>query len=273
MWILIAIVVLGTITVGVILLGWANNGNNELLSNLPVTDTQNTAPNEEDTASTQALVHPPAQTPTPTPGIQTPASEPPTSRPEQPSPTPMQQIEDPPPKNPLVDTYIAMLSGDSFYMQVRMKTGSYEVAFGSGVEMTCDIARQAGMLSINFKDYDMQIIVKGNRKYTIIHSMNAIIKEDASDGYDAQGLVPETDDLEFVRTGIGTIFDKTMPYEAYSSQADPDTEIRFFADDLKLIGIQSVEDYQITMTMEILEISKDIPPGMFDIPEDYQLIQ
>ena len=123
------------------------------------------------------------------------------------------------------------------------------------------------------EDYGMHVITKNNKTYVVMHSLEMVMVSDSTDVNQLEGLVPEADDIEFIGTGTGTLMGRTLPYEAYRSSSDPYSETRIFADGARLAGIQQIEGGTVMMSIEIIELSRNIPPGMFDIPTDYQVIE
>jgi len=85
--------------------------------------------------------------------------------------------------------------------------------------------------------------------------------------------LPDTSGFVFKATGSDVFFGKLLPYEAYGSSSDPDAETRLFADGANLAGMQVLKNGKVVMETEFIKFSKNIPSGMFDIPEDYDILE
>jgi hypothetical protein len=190
------------------------------------------------------------------------------------SPSPATEL---PPANSLLDSYLDTVSDNTFYMNIHMKTGTDTAddgtSYGIGVDMTCEMAKQGDMVAMSFEDYDMRMVIKDKKSYTIMASMETVIVSDSVEGLGLDALIPEIVDLTFIKTGSDTLFDKVLQYEAYYPGSDPNSEIRFYSNGGILAGLQQLTNGRITMSMEIFEFSKNVPPEMFDIPEDYSIIE
>jgi hypothetical protein len=201
-----------------------------------------------------------------------------------PIPTPGPQTSESPPSivellpaNPVLDSYIAIMSGDTFYMNAHMQSGEgaddEEMPYGIGIDMTCEIAKQGDMIAMSFEEYGMRMIIKDNKSYTVMDSMETVIVTDSTGDVWLDAFIPETTDLVHIGTGSGTLFGRVLSYEAYSEGANTNAETRFYMDGETLVGIQDVEDEIVSMSLEIFELSENIPAGMFDIPSDYNVIE
>lgn len=73
----------------------------------------------------------------------------------------------------------------------------------------------------------------------------------------------------FKGSGTGELFGTPCPYEEYGTDAG---DVRFFFDGNKLVGFESSAQ-GVTVQMEILEMSKNIPAGMFDVPDGYEVTE
>lgn len=73
----------------------------------------------------------------------------------------------------------------------------------------------------------------------------------------------------FKGSGTGELFGTSLPYEEYNTDSG---DVRFFFDWKKLAGFESSFE-GMTVQMEIMEMSKDIPSGMFDLPDGYEVTE
>jgi len=165
----------------------------------------------------------------------------------------------------LAAAYIELLSGDTYYIKYRTETMIDSQKIESVTETAVageDLAIRANMDGqeglIVFKDGDTQIVDYENRSVMVM-----------AGGFSAMtdSMLPDSGYI-FKGRGEAELFGIKRNYEDYATDGE---DMRFFFDGNKLIGFESTMA-GISVQTEILEISNKIPPRMFDIPTDYDII-
>lgn len=154
-------------------------------------------------------------------------------------------------------TYTDMMASGKYYMKYRMTT--------DGKNVETEMATNGDDFATKtFADgIEVHMIIKDNKLYMINPAEKMVTIMNSADQGPEQDI--DYSGLTFVREGKGDFLGKTLPYEEYS--ADGGTT-KYFFDGKKLVGMESnYED--ITLVMEILELSEKIPSGLFEIPTDY----
>ncbi|MCL2153032.1 MAG: hypothetical protein FWH57_08760 [Oscillospiraceae bacterium] len=199
-----------------------------------------------------------------------------------PEPTPTQTPPEvttqlPLPTDSLLGQYLDTMTADSFYLSVHIRSGwgeqDDEEDSYAGLDLTCEIAKEGSMMAMVLEDFSMRVIYKDDKSYTVMPSVETVVVSDYASGFGIEDLIPETDGLSFLGTGTGEMLGRTLPYEAYHSDQDLGEETRLYSEDGVLVGLQQIVGGQVSVTMEIFELSVNVPPGIFDIPESYTVIE
>jgi len=162
------------------------------------------------------------------------------------------------------------MSGDKFYLKTRMLLN----AEGETSEMAVEIAKDGEDVAAKMEIEGMVInmVMKDGKMYMVMHELETVMVMDMpAEQAQEQMMVPDTSDLEFVEAGTGKLFGRTLPYEAYRVKDGDGEETRFYFDGTKFVGMQSFIDGVEAVSMEILELSTNIPASLFDIPSNYQV--
>ncbi|NLO97115.1 MAG: hypothetical protein GX091_03425 [Peptococcaceae bacterium] len=158
----------------------------------------------------------------------------------------------------LATTYKDLMASGKYYMKYRMtangETIEAEIAYKGD-----DFATKTVMDGIEnrmvVKDQKMYLIDSETKTVTIMSSDPIEEEEDVN----YAGLV-------FVKEGKEDFLGQTLPYEEYSEDG---FLVKYFFQGNKLVGME-ITDEESTQVLEILELSDNIPPIMFDIPADYE---
>lgn len=166
----------------------------------------------------------------------------------------------------LADAYIEMFSGGTYYVKYR-SSQEYD---GDKMDVVAEVAVNGDDTSMIYEmeGMSMQIIAKDNKTYSINHEEKTVMVMSVGS---AQQDSTNAFGSNFVYKGAGTgeLFGASLPYEEYETDSG---NVRFFFDGSKLTDYEASGD-GMTVQMEILEISKDIPSGMFDIPDGYEVTE
>lgn len=160
----------------------------------------------------------------------------------------------------LAKAYSDILDGDKYYMKTRVHVdGQF-----SDTETANDGDNFA--TRVLAQGVENRFVTKGNTMYVIDSASRTVTimsNEENGDG-DAEDI--DYGGLAFVKEGQRDFLGKTLPYEEYSEDG---LTVTYFFQGKALAGIETnVEDN--ILRMEVLELSKNIPSGIFDIPKDYQ---
>lgn len=167
----------------------------------------------------------------------------------------------------LAGAYIDMISGGTYYMKYR----SSEEFEGEKMDVVAEFAINGDNTAIIYEmeGMSMHMIVKDDKTHIVNHEEKTVmVMPTGSTQQDDAGAFPESD-FVFKGSGTGELFGFSLPYEEYSTDSG---DVRFFFDEKKLAGFESSFEGMIVQ-MEIQEMSKDIPSGMFDLPSGYEVTE
>jgi len=168
----------------------------------------------------------------------------------------------------LAAAYIDMFEGGKYYMKAKMETEYSGQTQEVAQEVAVDGDNFASISSVGGQTIKM--IIKDNKMHMV---------SDASKTDTVMPVNPSTEtsdgalpDAGYTYTGSGTaeLLGVSHQYEEYSVAGGG--TVRFYFDGSNLVGFESASD-GVSVQMEILEISGNIPAGMFDIPADYTVTQ
>lgn len=168
----------------------------------------------------------------------------------------------------LADAYIDLLSGDTYYVKYRM---GQEVE-GEKMDTVVEMAVNSGDTAMitEMEGATTHMIFKENKMYMINHKDKTVMVMQAGPAQQQSGggALPRSG-FVFKGTGTGELFGTPRQYEEYGTDGG---DVRFFFDGKKLAGFEFSAE-AVTVQMEILEMIKDIPSGMFDIPGGYEKME
>ena len=165
----------------------------------------------------------------------------------------------------LAAAYIDVLNSDSYYMKYRSLTESAGQTMESTMETAVNGDVSVLIAIIGGKE---NIIIFRDDKMHLVDHINKKVFISPAGISSNKGVLPTTDYV-FQDRGSSELFGVSHNYEDYATE---DGVIRFFFEGDKLLGFES-DGGDSRVQMEILELSKNIPPGIFDLPEGYDVIE
>ena len=165
----------------------------------------------------------------------------------------------------LANAYIEMLSERDYYMKYRAQTEFENEKMGAVLEFAVKNGKTA-MIS-DVEGTSMHMIEKQDGMYLVNHDQKTIMVMPSSPMQVEGNMLPYSG-FVYKGSGISELFGVPRPYEEYGTDSG---DIKFFFDGSKLAGFEILVE-GLTMQMEILEMSKNIPSGMFDVPDGYEKI-
>lgn len=167
-------------------------------------------------------------------------------------------------------SYVDMMKNNNYMMKYKtfMDFDGREIealiTIAVSGEKHAFITESDEITSTTIMDDDKFYLIDHDSKTVMV--MPFIMEDNAEDGVDITQV--DSANLEFVGTGTGTFMGNTRDYEEYA--ADNITMVYFFDGD-KLDGmVMMVEDESLTMVIE--EMTSMVDESIFEIPEDYQLM-
>lgn len=167
---------------------------------------------------------------------------------------------------PLLKDYMEQMSSDNYYMkyQVDVTVGNEEVpnietSFASrdgvaATETVTDMGRQ-------------NMVMEGDTIYMVLHDQEIVYVMDITSDEQEVEELEEPIDMEgfsFVESGTRDGLD----YEVYESQ---ELTATYYFDNGELVRMD-MDSEEMQSTMEIIEFSDNPPAEMFEVPEDYEMI-
>lgn len=160
--------------------------------------------------------------------------------------------------------YVDIMKGEEYLMKYKV---SMEVN-GQTVNMEATMAvsgdKTALISSTNGMESDM--IEKDGKVYMIDHASKTVTEWEQTAEMKAQAEAEKVDmnGLSYVGTGK----EDGLIYEEYTTELGT---LKYYFDGEKLVKIKMSGDEAETV-MEIEELTKDVPPDMFELPAGYQTI-
>lgn len=174
------------------------------------------------------------------------------------------------PGEKLAAAYMDIFAGGTYYMKYRTETN----LGGQKTESVTEIAIDGNDAALKAKEDDIgsTIIIKGGKMYAISHESKTAFVSTAppSQGSSllSQGRFSYSD-YAYTGRGVAELFGVSYNYEDYAAG---ENTVRFFFNDSELAGMESTTDGLI-MQIKILELSTATPSFMFDIPDEYTVIE
>lgn len=174
--------------------------------------------------------------------------------------------------NRLSETYVDMMKNESY----TMKYNTHMAFEGEEIEASVRMAISEGKTAFQtiMEDVNSSTVMQDEKAYFIDHESQTVMvmpfsqNDIVEDGPQVTNI--EADTLEYVGSGTGEFLGETMSYEEYTSSGQDRIFYYFDGDDL--IGMETVfEDGSVTMIIE--EFTDQVDESMFEIPEDYQVME
>ena len=160
--------------------------------------------------------------------------------------------------------YIGILTGNAYYIKYRNE----EEFEGQKMEVFTETALTGNDVAAitTMGELSSAVIVKDGTLYMVDHANKSVLVSTSGLAIN-ENTFPQGGYV-FKESGSAEFFGVSQKYEEYSTDG---VDVRFFFDDKDLIGFERIAAEQ-SMQMEILEISSTIPPSIFEIPDNYELI-
>jgi hypothetical protein len=163
-------------------------------------------------------------------------------------------------KGKLAEAYLNIIKTEKYYIKYRMNMEGVS----NEISMAVD-GKNIAMESVNGEETS-NIVIKDGKTYMINHKdATVFVVSNEENETTLEEPIAAYDELPLPNEGTGDFLGKNLKYEEYEIAGE---YIRYYFDNNKIVGIESSDDsgkYYI----EILELTKDVPTGMFDIPADY----
>lgn len=167
--------------------------------------------------------------------------------------------------------YVDMMKSNNYMMKYRTFMNI------DGIEMealiTIAVSDERSAFRTESDEINSATIMEDDKFHLIDHnSKTVMIMPFIIDDADDEGIdVTQVDSvgLEFVGTGTGTFMGNTRNYEEYVSES---TTIFYYFDGDNLDGMEMIVEGE-TLIMDVEEMSSTIDESMFEIPEDYQVME
>jgi outer membrane lipoprotein-sorting protein len=140
---------------------------------------------------------------------------------------------------------------------------------GQTVEAESTLAKKGDDMAVisDMSGIESTMIFKGDKMYMVDHNSKTVTVLAQENG-NAASMKSGSVDMEGAAY-LGTGKEDGLVYEEYSTDGG---NIKYYFSGKDLVKMAFTVDGQ-TMMMEILELSKDVPASMFEIPPEYQVIE
>lgn len=165
---------------------------------------------------------------------------------------------------------IDIMNSDEYTMKMKTKTN----VEGKDLEvmMTTVVSGDQSAHIMESEDIKMTTITKGEKSYIIMHDEKMILATSTPEETEDLDLeIDEIDfeNLEYVGKGKAMFLGNEREYEEYKVE---DGYIRYYFDGKDLDGMEMKLE-EITTTMDIEFLEKEVDKSVFEMPEDYTLIE
>lgn len=166
----------------------------------------------------------------------------------------------------LSSAYVDMMKGNEYLMKYKF-TMDYG---GQSMEVEATIAKKGeDMATISdMLGTETTTIIKDSKVYMVDHNSKTVTAMAQTPDESAVAAGSGSINMDGV-TYLGTGNEDGLVYEEYSTS---ECKVKYYFDGKKLVKM-AVDVNGQTMVMEILEMSKDVPDSMFEIPAGYQVIE
>jgi len=170
----------------------------------------------------------------------------------------------------LSGTYVDMMKNNEYLM--TYKTMMDFDGQSAEVEATIAVMGDDMVMTSSGQGFESTIIMKDDTVYMVDHAGKTVTSW-AQTGEDIGGMGTGTMETGAIDTEgityIGSGKEDGLVYEEYSAV---DSNVKYYFDGKDLVKIATTMGGE-TIVMEILEMSKDVPASMFEIPDGYQEIK
>lgn len=178
-------------------------------------------------------------------------------------------------KSKTYNLFTKVFSGENYIVSLEGETD-----IGEGIEkITATMAIKGDNLyaDVNSTSQHASVICKDNKTYIIMHDEKMYMSMHGKDEevFEEMTLISAEDLKEMenkeYKTGKETIDGTEYEYEEYEDEEDKTTERYYFlGSDLKYI--KSIDEDRKEEIMKVIKISSEVDDNIFNIPEDYQVI-
>ena len=166
----------------------------------------------------------------------------------------------------LSSAYVDMMKGNEYFMKYKF-TMDYG---GKSMEIEATMAKKGEDMAMvsDMMGTETTTIIKDSKIYMVDHNSKTVTAMAQTPDDNAAAAGAGSINMEGV-TYLGTGNEDGLTYEEYSTS---ECKVKYYFDGKKLVKM-AVDLNGQTMVMEILEMSKDVPDSMFEIPAGYQVIE
>ncbi|MGI6677941.1 MAG: hypothetical protein ACOX2Q_02355 [Dehalobacterium sp.] len=166
--------------------------------------------------------------------------------------------------------YVDMMKSENYTM--KYKTIMDIDGTDMEVDVTMAVSKDRTAVKMESASFSANTIMKEDKSYIVDHDSKRVIvmpfnPDDNLDSPQLQEI--DAGGMEFVGTGTGTFMGSNRDYEEYLTE---DTRIRYYFDGDDLVGMEIITD-DVTTLMIIEDMSDKIDESMFEIPNDYQMME
>lgn len=168
--------------------------------------------------------------------------------------------------------YVDMMKSESYTMKYR----TYLDFEGEEVEANVSMFISKGRMAFQtiMENVNTITVMQDEKAYFIDHETQTVMimpfsqNDIVEDGPQVHNI--ETETMEYVGSGTGEFLGETMNYEEYTSSGQD--RILYYFDGDELIGMEMFfENGSVVMIIE--EFTDQVDESMFEIPEDYQVME
>jgi len=168
------------------------------------------------------------------------------------------------PGNTLTAGLFKRLDSGVYHMHMVIKNDD-----GEPTEIHCYAKDGNAVLAMDMMGSSVRMIYKNGEAYMLMDGlkMGYVMEYDLDE--DAPFLA-NTSNLTYVGAGSGEFEGKTYKYDEYTNEKG--SRLLYYVDDGELKGIRQIDQDGTVSDTEMLAFNKEIPDYIFDIPEDYEIV-
>ncbi len=167
----------------------------------------------------------------------------------------------------LSSAYVDMMKNNEYFMKYKANV-DYD---GQAMEMEVSIASKGDDVAIisDAEGIENNMIIKDDKIYMVDHTGKTVTTWAQTPEEDDASIDVGNIDTEGI-TYVGQGTEDGLVFEEYTTL---DSTMKYYFDGKDLVRISITIAGSDTMIMDILEMSKNVPASMFEIPAGYQVIE
>ena len=163
---------------------------------------------------------------------------------------------------------IELFNSKRYYMKYRLNNAASPEDSQADLEVFIKDGMIANKSELNGGVF--RNVTRNGSFYTIIPEQNMALRMEIPTHQEYNPGIIETEDIVFKESGTTDLAGIMLPYDEYSSKGSD--ALRFIFNGHSLAGIQILTGEEVILSMDVMELSGNVPDEAFEIPEGYTIV-